>query len=266
METAHTQSKAMEKIRTIIVDDEPLARRGIRAHLKDEKDVEVVAECGNGRDAVQIIEAQAPDLLFLDVQMPELDGFGVLEALRRERLPAVIFVTAYDKYALRAFEVHALDYLLKPFDPERFSRALDRARAQIERRSITDLSHRLQNLIDDLKTGHKYTERLVIKSAGRIFFLSVEEIDWAEAADNYVRLHTGREAHLLRETMQSLEHRLDPTQFVRVQRSTLVNVRRIKEVRPLFRGEYEIVLIDGTRLASGRGYRDRLPELFGRSF
>src|SRR5215210_6115033 len=149
-------------IRTVIVDDEPLARRGIRAHLKEERDVEIIAECGNGNDAVRVITELAPDLVFLDVQMPELDGFGVLEAISHEHLPSVIFVTAYDKYALRAFEVHALDYLLKPFDTERFNRALEQARAQIERRNISDLSHRLQTLIDDLKTTRKYTERLVI--------------------------------------------------------------------------------------------------------
>ena len=256
----------MEKIRTVIVDDEPLARRGIRAHLKEERDIEIIAECGNGREAVQVIERQAPDLVFLDVQMPELDGFGVLASLKQEPLPALIFVTAYDKYALRAFEVHALDYLLKPFDSERFTRALERARAQLERRSISDLSHRLQSLIDDLRTNQKYAERLVIKTAGRIFFLGVEEIDWIEAADNYVRLHAGTETHLLRETMNSLESKLDPNRFLRVQRSTIINVRRIKELHPLFRGEYEIVLRDGTRLASGRGYRARLQELFGNTF
>jgi two-component system, LytTR family, response regulator len=255
----------LEKIRTVIVDDEPLARRGIRAHLKEERDVEIIAECSNGREAVHVIEEQAPDLVFLDVQMPELDGFGVLEALKVEPLPSIIFVTAYDKYALRAFEVHALDYLLKPFDNERFTRAVERARAQIERRSITDLSHRLQCLIDDLRTNQKYAERLVIKSAGRIFFLGVEEIDWIEAADNYVRLHSGHDTHLLRETMNNLESRLDPKQFLRVQRSAIINVRRIKELHPLFRGEYEIMLRDGTRLTSGRGYRDRLQELFGNS-
>jgi two-component system, LytTR family, response regulator len=256
----------MKKIRTVIVDDEPLARRGIRAHLKEERDVEIIAECSNGREAVHVIEEQAPDLVFLDVQMPELDGFGVLEALNVEPLPSIIFVTAYDKYALRAFDVHALDYLLKPFDSERFSSAVERARAQIERRSISDLSHRLQSLIDDLRTNQKYAERLVIKTAGRIFFLGVEEIDWIEAADNYVRLHSRGDAHLLRETMNSLESRLDPSQFLRVQRSAIINVRRIKEFHPLFRGEYEIVLRDGTRLTSGRGYRDRLQELFGNSF
>ncbi|MDT4897514.1 MAG: two-component system, LytTR family, response regulator [Acidobacteriota bacterium] len=252
-------------IRTVIVDDEPLARRGIRAHLTEERDVEIIAECGNGRDAVRVISELAPDLVFLDVQMPELDGFGVLEAINLEHLPSVIFVTAYDKYALRAFEVHALDYLLKPFDTERFTRAMERARTQIERRSISDLSHRLQSLINDLQTNQKYAERLVIKSAGRIFFLGVEEIDWVEAADNYVRLHSGNNTHLLRETMNSLEKKLDPAQFLRIQRSTIINVRRIKELHPLFKGEYEIVLKDGTRLSSGRGYRARLQELFGNS-
>jgi two-component system, LytTR family, response regulator len=253
----------MEKIRTLIVDDEPLARRGIRAHLTEERDVEIIAECRNGREAVRVIEEQEPDLVFLDVQMPELDGFGVLKEINVAPLPFIIFVTAYDKYALRAFEVHALDYLLKPFDSERFIKAVERARAQIERQSISDLSHRLQSLIDDLRTNQKYAERLVIKSAGRIFFLGVEEIDWIEAADNYVRLHASRDTHLLRETMNNLESRLDPAQFLRIQRSTIINVRRIKELHPLFRGEYEIVLRDGTCLTSGRGYRDRLQELFG---
>jgi len=255
----------MEKIRTVIVDDEPIARRGIRAQLKEEADIEIVAECGNGRDAIKVIEEQKPDLVFLDIQMPELDGFSVIEAINAERLPAVIFVTAYDKYALRAFEVHALDYLLKPFDNERFTKALERARKQIERRSLSDLNRRLQSLIDDLKSNRKYAERLVIKSAGRIFFLSVEEIDWIEAADNYVRLHAGRDSHLLRETMSSLEGRLDPTQFLRIHRSIIINTRRIKELHPLFHGEYEIVLSNGKRLTSGRNYRNRLQELFGNS-
>lgn len=255
----------MTKIRTVIVDDEPLARRGIRALLDEEKDVEVVGECRNGREAVAAIEELAPDLVFLDVQMPELNGFDVLEAVGVERMPAVIFVTAYDKYALRAFDVHALDYLLKPLDGDRFTRALQRARMQIEGKNIRDLSLTLQNLLDDLKPNQKYAERLVIKSAGRIFFLGVAEIDWIEAADNYVRLHAGRESHLLRETMSSLEKRLDPDQFVRVHRSRIINVRQIKELQPLFRGEYDIMLQDGTRLESGRGYRDKLQKLFSSS-
>jgi two-component system, LytTR family, response regulator len=255
----------MQRIRTVIADDEPLARRGIRAHLNLEKDIEIVSECRNGREAVAAIEADSPDLVFLDVQMPELDGFGVVEAVGVERMPPVIFVTAYDRHALKAFEVNALDYLLKPFDTERFAKALKRAKAQIEHRQISDLSRRLQSLIDDLKPKRKHAERLVIKSAGRIFFLSVDEIDWIEAADNYVRLHVGRDAHLLRETMSNLEKRLDPEQFIRVHRSRIVNTQRVKELRPLFRGEYDITLKDGTRLETGRGYRDRMQRLLTES-
>lgn len=255
----------MANIRTVIVDDEPLARRGIRALLKEEKDFEIISECGDGREALAVIEEHKPDLVFLDVQMPELSGFDVVAAIGVQRMPAVIFVTAYDKYAMRAFEVHALDYLLKPLDGDRFTSALQRARLQLERKSVHDLSRRLQSLLDDLKPTQKYTERLVIKSAGRIFFLDVAEIAWIEAADNYVRLHAGRESHLLRETMTSLEKRLDPDQFVRVHRSRIINIRQLKELQPLFRGEYDIMLRDGTRLESGRGYREKLQKLFSSS-
>ncbi|MGQ0760751.1 MAG: LytR/AlgR family response regulator transcription factor [Acidobacteriota bacterium] len=251
----------MHKIRTIIADDEPLARRGIRAQLKHEKDFEVISECRNGHEAVKTIEIESPDLVFLDVQMPELDGFGVVEAIGAARMPAVIFVTAYDRYALRAFEVHALDYLLKPFDDERFAGALQRARRHIERKDIDDLGRRLQGLLDDLQPRQKFVDRLVIKSAGRIFFLSVAEVDWIEAADNYVRLHASSGSHLLRETMNNLEKKLDPNQFLRIHRSRIVNIQRVKELRPLFRGEYDIMLKDGTRLETGRGYRDRIQKL-----
>ncbi|HMG73550.1 MAG TPA: LytTR family DNA-binding domain-containing protein [Pyrinomonadaceae bacterium] len=255
----------MPKIRTLIVDDEPLARRGIRAQLDEEADIEIVSECRNGLEAVAAIEEQSPDLVFLDVQMPELDGFGVLEAVGVDLMPVVIFVTAYDQYALRAFEVHALDYLLKPVDAERFASALQRARKQIEHHNVQDLNQRLQSFLDDVQAKQKFTERLVIKSSGRIFFLNVQEIDWIEAADNYVRLHVGRDSHLLRETMNHLEKRLDPDRFLRVHRSRIINLRQIKELQPLFRGEYDIMLQDGTRLESGRGYRDKLQKLFSGS-
>jgi two-component system LytT family response regulator len=254
----------MAKIRTVIVDDEPLARRGIRSQLNEEKDFEIVSECRNGLEAVETIAEESPDLVFLDVQMPELDGFGVLEAVGVKKMPAVIFVTAYDKYALQAFDVHALDYLLKPIDPDRFTQALERARAQLNRTSIQDLSQRLQGLLNDLKGSRraKYADRLVIKSAGRISFLDIADIDWIEAADNYVRLHVGRDQHLLRETLSGLDQRLDPDRFVRIHRSRIVNIQRVKELHPLFRGVYEIRLQDGTRLESGRGYKARLQELF----
>jgi two-component system LytT family response regulator len=194
-------------------------------------------------------------LVFLDVQMPGLNGFDVLEAVGAKRMPRVIFVTAYDQYALRAFEVHALDYLLKPFDGERFVEALTRARTQIRRESIDD---RLLDLLADLKTRQKYTERVVIKSAGRIFFLSVEEIDWIESADNYVRLHVGRDSHLLRETINGLEKKLDPDGFLRIRHSTLVNVKGIKELHPLFNGEFAVIMRNGTELISSRRYRKKL--------
>ena len=255
----------MAKIRTLIADDEPLARRGIRAQLDEEEDIEIVSECRNGLEAVAAIEEQSPDLVFLDVQMPELDGFGVLEAVGVDRMPVVIFVTAYDQYALRAFDVHALDYLLKPVDAERFASALQRARKQIEHHNVQDLNQRLQSFLDDVQAKQKFTERLVIKSGGRILFLHVQEIDWIEAADNYVRLHVGRDSHLLRETMNHLEKRLDPDHFLRVHRSRIINIRQIKELQPLFRGEYDIMLQDGTRLESGRGYRDKLQKLFSGS-
>jgi len=261
MDISHSKT-AEQMIRTLIVDDEPLARRGIRTHLETEKDIEIIGESGNGADALKAIAALGPDLIFLDVQMPELDGFGVLDAIEVEHMPAVIFVTAYDKFALRAFEVNAVDYLLKPFDPERLHQALQRARATLERQSLGDLNRRLQNLLASLTSSGKFVERLVIKAGGKISFLSVEEIDWIEAADNYVRLHAGRDSHLLRKTMTALEERLDPAKFIRIHRSTIVNVARIKELYPLLKGDYEIVLKTGVRLASGRGYRERLRQLF----
>lgn len=249
------------KIRTLIVDDEPLARERIRTLLADELDVEIIGECANGREAIGAIQRDKPDLLFLDVQMPELDGFGVLQMIGAENVPAIIFVTAYDQYALRAFEVHALDYLLKPFDRERFQKALQRARLQIQQANDGNLNQRLLALLENLQPERKWLERLVIKSGGRVFFLKVEEIDWIEAAGNYVRLHAGRESHLLRETIKNLETQLDPKKFLRLNRSTIVRIDRIKELQPWFNGEYAVILHDGTRLTSSRGYRERLDAL-----
>ncbi|MCI0695278.1 LytTR family DNA-binding domain-containing protein [candidate division KSB1 bacterium] len=253
------------KIRTLIVDDEPLARERIRTLLADELDLEIIGECANGHEAVGAIQRDKPDLLFLDVQMPELDGFGVLQRLGAEKLPAVIFVTAYDQYALRAFEVHALDYLLKPFDRERFQKALQRARLQIQQAKDGDLNQRLLALLENLQPERKWLERLVVKSGGRVFFLKAEEIDWIEAAGNYVRLHAGRESHLLRETIKNLETQLDPKKFLRLNRSTIVRIDRIKELQPWFNGEYAIILQDGSRLTSSRGYREKLDALLGKS-
>jgi two-component system LytT family response regulator len=251
----------MKKIQALIVDDEPLARKKIRLLLEHEMDIEIIGECVNGPKAVVAIEKHQPDLLFLDVQMPGLDGFGVLQAIRPEQWPVIIFVTAYDEYALRAFEVHALDYLLKPFDQARFQTALTRARAQLHR--APDFNQQLRALLKDFKPEPKSLERLVIKTAGRVYFVSVSELDWIEAADNYVRLHTGSETHLLRETMNALETKLDPARFVRIHRSTIVNLERIKEMKPWFHGEYIVILRDGTQLTLSRRYRERLNGLLG---
>jgi two-component system LytT family response regulator len=254
-------------IRTLIVDDEPLARTRIRSLLEREPDVQVVGESGDGQQAVALVNELRPDLLFLDVQMPALDGFGVLEALAADRLPAVIFVTAYDRYAIRAFDVHALDYLLKPFDRERFARALARARVQLQRDEKIAATEKLLSLLEDVQSQQKKPlQRFVIKSAGRVFFLRLEEIDWIEAAGNYVKLHVGTDDHLLRETMNALEGRLNPEQFVRIHRSTIVNLDRIQELQPWFHGDYRVILRDGTQLTLSRGYRQKLQELLGNAF
>ena len=253
------------RIRTLIVDDEPLARERIRALLQKEADIEIIGECADGRGAVAAISKDRPDLVFLDVQMPELDGFGVLEELESEARPAVVFVTAHDKFALRAFEVHALDYLLKPFDSGRFKKALERARDRIQRQQTGELSHRISELLADLKTGAKHTERLAIKSGGKVLFLKIDEIDWIEAADNYVELHIGNESHLHRETMAALEGQLPADKFMRISRSTIVNIERIKELQPMFHGEYAVILRTGMRLTLSRSHRDKLDQLLGRT-
>jgi two-component system LytT family response regulator len=246
------------------VDDEPLARERIRQLLHKEPDIDVLGECADGRDAVAAIGRYKPDLVFLDVQMPELDGFGVLEQLDRRAMPAIVFVTAYDQFALRAFEVHALDYLLKPFDSGRFKKALERARERIQRQPSADLSRRLSELLADLKAGPKQQNRLAVKSGGKVLFLKIDEIDWVEAADNYVNLHAGNESHLHRETMSALEARFPADKFMRISRSTMVNIERIKELQPMFHGEYTVILRNGTRLTLSRGYREKLNQLLGK--
>lgn len=257
----------MEKIRALIVDDEPIARRGIRQHLQAEPDVEIVGECANGREAVAAIDKQKPDLIFLDVQMPLMDGFGVVEAVGAENLPAVVFVTAYDEHAIRAFEVNALDYLLKPIDPERFQKTLARVREQVDGSKAKRLDYKLSALLRSLEeikgmeAQAAALERVVLKEQGRISFLSADEIDWLCAQGNYVQLHAGRETHLLRETVDGMESKLDPRKFVRLRRSTIVRAERIKELHPLFNGEYAVILKDGTRLQSSRRYRKNLDAL-----
>jgi two-component system, LytTR family, response regulator len=252
-------------LRALIVDDEAVARRRIRRLLQREPDVRVVAEAADGRTAVQVIREQSPDVVFLDVQMPELDGFGVVAELGHHP-PTIVFVTAYDEYALKAFEVHAIDYLLKPFGRDRFQQTLQHAREHLERRRAGDLGRRLLALVQDLKPEPQKLDRLVVKSGGRVFFLRTDELDWIEAAGNYVRLHLGEDSHLFRETMNNMEARLDARRFVRIHRSRIVNTDRIKELQPWFNGEYVVVLHNGTRLTLSRGYREKLQERLGEAF
>ncbi len=256
----------MTKIRTLVVDDEPIARERILSLLQHEADVEVIGQCADGLQAVSAIQQQSPDLVFLDVQMPGCDGFGVIQNIGADRMPTVVFVTAYDEYALRAFEVHALDYLLKPFGKDRFQETLKHARESLERRRAGDLGRRLLALVHDLKPEQQRLDRLVVKSGGRVFFLRTDEIDWIEAAGNYVRLHLGEESHLFRETMNGMETRLDTRRFVRIHRSRIVNSERIKELQPWFNGEYVVILRNGTRLTLSRGYREKLQEQLGKAF
>jgi two-component system, LytTR family, response regulator len=248
----------MNRIRTLVVDDEPVARARVVALLGDEPDVEVVGECANGSQAVAAIADRSPDLVFLDVQMPEMDGFEVARRLGPDRMPAVVFVTAFDQYALQAFEVHALDFLLKPFSAQRFKSALSHAREQLAQRRATTMGRQLLEWLPEIQKREPILDRLVVKSSGRIYFVRVADVDWCEAAGNYISLHVGQQSHLIRETMNHLEARLDPNQFVRIHRSTIVNVDRIQELRSSFNGEHVVLLRSGTRLALSRGYRDAL--------
>lgn len=256
-----------EMIRTLIVDDEPLARERVRSLLETEPDIEIVGECGDGQEALVAIRRERPQLVFLDIQMPELDGLGMLAQLAPEERPAVVFVTAYDQYAIKAFEVHALDYLLKPYDTERFLAALHRARGWVQRRpeAATEAQQRLSELLAEVRPPARAMDRLAVKSSGRVVLVKIEDIDWVEAADNYVSLHVASESHMLRETMNALEARLPSTSFLRISRSTIVNLNRVKELQPLFHGEYAVILRDGTRLTLSRSYRDKLNLLLGRA-
>ncbi|CAN5817808.1 LytTR family DNA-binding domain-containing protein [soil metagenome] len=250
-----------DPIRVIIVDDEPLARDGVRLHLESADDMEVIGEAGTGEEAVMLIATTKPDLMFLDVQMPGLDGFGVLETIGLAEMPVTVFATAYDQFALRAFDAHAIDYILKPYDADRFGKALDRARMHIAGRRRAEMDVRLGSLLEELRSRGQYAERLVVRSGGRIVILRVAEIDWVEAASNYVRIHAGDREYLLRETMTALEAKLNPAEFVRIHRSTIVRVDRIRELEPLFQGDYVVILESGTRLTSSRGYREKLQDL-----
>ena len=251
-------------IRALIVDDEALARKFIRRMLKDDRDFEVIGECSNGKETAATIRKERPDVVFLDVQMPEMDGFAVLESIGIEQLPEIIFTTAYEQYAIRAFELHALYYLLKPFDQARFKDAIKYAKERFRSERQNDGRTQISALLDNIKSKPRYLERLVIKAGGRITFLRTDEISWIEADDKYVHLHTGKTRPMVRQTLSAMEAQLDPARFRRVHRSAIVNVERIAELQPLFSGEYSILLQDGTKLTLSRNYRDKLFELLGK--
>lgn len=261
---------ATARIRTIIVDDEPAARRGVRLLLERDAAVEIVGEASTGAEAADLIRRERPDLAFLDVQMPGSDGFEALSQLEPAQTPAVVFVTAYDEHALRAFEVHAVDYLLKPYDDTRFSAALHRAKEEIRRRQADTVNFRLTQLLDYLQHNpaggtpakeERPGDRILLKSSGEIFFLKAEEIDWIEAEGDYMKFHVAGRTHLMRETMARLEARLDPRRFIRIHRSTIVNIDRLRKLSPSFAGEYAVVLHDGTKLKLSRGYHERIAAL-----
>jgi two-component system, LytTR family, response regulator len=251
-------------IRTLIVDDEPLARDRLRGLLAADPEVQLVGECQNGREAHDALLDREVDLAFMDIQMPEVDGMEALAGIPPERLPAVVFVTAYDRYALKAFELRALDYLLKPFDPDRFREALSRAKERIRKDRREDLGTELVEALKALRTSPRRPERLMIKDSGRITFLRVDEIDFIQAAGNYVCLNSSGRSHTLRETMADMEGQLDPARFVRIHRSAIVNIDRIKELQPLFGGDYLVLLQDGTELTLSRSFRQRLKDALGR--
>ena len=254
-------------MRTIVADDEPLGRDKLRLLLNEERGVEVVAECQSGEETLNALKSYEPDLLLLDIRMPDMDGFQVLREIPVQKMPVVIFTTAYDQYAVRAFEAHALDYLLKPFDRERLHHAINRARAELITMRHREMTHRMLEFLEDRPGSSTAAKdrRLVLKTGGRVVFLNFEEIDWVEAAANYVKLNAGNQSYLLREGIGHVTDKLDPAQFIRIHRSTVVNVHKIKELQPVNSGEYIVVLKNGKELSCSRGYRLSLQRLIENS-
>ena len=244
-------------IRVVVVDDEPIARTGVMRLLGEDPDFKIVGEAASGSEAVRVIEDEDPDLVLLDVQIPEFDGFEVLAQLETENLPLVVFVTAYDEYALRAFEVSAVDYLLKPFDRERFQAALARVKQHYRTRDTDELQSRVRELLERMRTGSA-SDRLVVRDSGRVFFLGLNEVDWIEAAGNYVRVHAGKNAHLMRHTITGMLAKLPSTEFLRVSRSAIVNLKRVREVQSLFNGCFVFILHSGVRVESSRRFRRQI--------
>lgn len=254
----------MKKISALIVDDEPLAREYIRALLKTDDEIEIVGECGNGRTAAEFIAENKPQLVFLDIQMPEMDGFALLKKIDAKNFPAIIFTTAFEDYAIRAFEFHALDYLLKPFDAERFAKAVGFAKQRLLDQDESALEAvQITELLKNIDEKPKHLERLLIKLNGRIIFLKVCEIDVIRADDKYVQLHAGKNVHLVRQTLGAMNKQLDPNKFVQVHRSIIVNVERIKELQTMFSGDLVVIMENGAEIPLSRNYKNRLFEVIG---
>ena len=258
-----TRAEALSPVRTLIVDDEPLARAHLRSLLRERMDVDVVGESGDGRSAIDQIRRLTPELVLLDIQMPELDGLEVIREVGPAQMPAVVFVTAYDEHALAAFEVHAFDYILKPVSRERFTQAIDRVVGLI-RSEAPGAERPLEALIEVMRSERSALDRIAVKADGRVVFIRVTEIDWIEADDDLVRIHAGKTVHAHRSTLTHLEERLPASKFLRIHRSTLVNVDRIREIQPWFQGDWVLILSDGTRLHSGKSYRGKVREYIER--
>lgn len=246
------------KIRALIVDDQKIACEALCRLLRNEPDVQIIGMCHSGQEAIEAIRQLSPDLVFLDVRMPGMDGFDVLGKIDPDKMPVVIFVTGTDDFAVRAFEVHALDYLVKPCKPERLRESLQRARKTLAARKNARGGEHLQKLLDTLREQVKPEGRMAVKSGGRVLLLKLEDINWVEAADNYVNLHLAGDSYLIRETLGRIEQRLPANKFLRISRSVIVNLEKVKELQPLFHGDYAVILRDGTRLTLSRNYRDKL--------
>jgi two-component system LytT family response regulator len=247
----------LKSLRVLVIDDEPPARRKLMMLLAHEPDIEIVGQAANGIDAIAAIEQQKPDAVFLDIEMPGMNGFEVLEVLETERMPLIVFVTAYDQHAVKAFEIHAVDYLLKPYDRSRLQNCLARLRGTHDA-----FDSKLKRLLEEFRP-RDYLTRVIVKSRGRILFLNIQEVDWIETSANYVELHSGKNSYLLRETLQSLEAKLNPRQFARLHRTTIVNIDRIRELQAWSHGDFIVVLKDETKLRMSRRYRQNLSAVWG---
>lgn len=250
------------KYSVLIVDDESHARERLKKYIKSDQDLSISGECSNGVEAVKIIKKKNPDLVFLDVQMPQMDGLGVIETVGAKQMPVTIFVTAYDRFAIQAFKVNAMDYLLKPVAKDRFEESVNRAKEYFSKNENNEINKRMLDLLQEMRPQKQFIDRIMVKTSDRMYLVKVEDIDWIEADDNYAKLHVGNKYHLLRQTMKSLEDTLDPGIFLRIHRSVIVNMDRIKEIQQWFNNEYTVILKDGTELTMSRGYKDKAKEMF----